>query len=86
MYNDVASFQQEMISAELVSPDAAAPATWLDKIFWVAWAENRSAPLLNEYENYSKNTSFEELFEQSAEQWSDTCKTALSFWAFGLLE
>ena len=86
MYNDVASFQQEMISAELVSPDAAAPATWLDKIFWGAWAENRSAPLLNEYENYSKNTSFEELFEQSAEQWSDTCKTALSFWAFGLLE
>ena len=75
-----------MISAGLVSPDAAAPATWLDKIFWGAWAENGSAPLLNEYENYSKNTSFEELFEQSAEQWSDTCKTALSFWAFGLLQ
>ena len=84
--NDVASFQQEMISAGLVSPDAAAPVTWFDKIFWGAWAENKSAPLLNEYENYSKNTSFEELFEQSAEQWLDTCKIAFDFWIFGVAE
>ena len=33
-----------------------------------------------------KKTSFEELFEQSAEQWSDTCKTAFAFWAFGITE
>ena len=75
-----------MISAGLVSPDAAAPATWLDKIFWGAWAENGSAPLLNEYENYAQNTSFEELFEKSWYEWSDTCKTAFCFWTFGITE
>ena len=82
--NDVASFQQEMISAGLVSPDAAAPVTWFDKIFWGAWAENKSAPLLNEYENYSKNTSFEELFDWKSKQWVDSAKTAINFWAFGV--
>ena len=73
-----------MISAGLVSPDAAAPVTWFDKIFWGAWAENKSAPLLNEYENYSKNTSFEELFDWKSKQWVDSAKTAINFWAFGV--
>ena len=76
--NDIKAFQQEMISAGLVSPDAASSETWFDKIMWGAWAENESAPLLNEYENYAQNTSFEELFEQSAEQWSEVAKFAFS--------
>lgn len=75
-----------MISAGLVSPDAASSATWFDKISWSAWAENGSAPLLNEYENYANDTSFEELFEKSWYEWSDTCKTAFAFWAFGAAE
>ena len=84
--NDVASFQQEMISAGLVSPDAAAPVTWFDKIFWGAWAENESAPLLNEYEDYAQNTSFEELFEKSWDEWSDTSKTFLNIMIFSLAD
>ncbi len=78
--NNIEAFQREMIDSGLVSPDAASSASWFDKIMWGAWAENKSAPLLNEYENYSKDTSFEKMFEESWHQWSATCKIAFEFY------
>jgi len=82
--NNIDAFQQEMISSGLVSPDASSAENWFEKMTWGAWAENHSAPLLNEYENYARDTSFEEMFERSAAQWSSSAKVALYFWAFGI--